>query len=95
MFGLIKVYKQADGGKKKQRRQKRKREGGSVLCGWMEKKLHKMTTYYIILPQNALWRIRPIIYLWVYLLERERQGDPGRVRACNCEQYLGLRLRGV
>lgn len=28
MFGLIKVYKQADGGKKKQRRQKRKRERG-------------------------------------------------------------------
>lgn len=31
MFGLIKVYKQADGGKKKQRRQKRKREGGECI----------------------------------------------------------------
>lgn len=32
MFGLIKVYKQADGGKKKQRRQKRKRERGGGEC---------------------------------------------------------------
>lgn len=31
MFGLIKVYKQADGGKKKQRRQKKKREGGECI----------------------------------------------------------------
>lgn len=63
MFGLIKVYKQADGGKRNKEGRKERERGGSVLCGWMEKKLHKMTTYYIILPQNALWRIRPIIYL--------------------------------
>lgn len=35
MFGLIKVYKQADRGKKKQRRQKRKREGGECIV-WVD-----------------------------------------------------------
>lgn len=84
------------------KKERQKGRGGSVLL-WVEKKLFVNTTmYYIVFPENGLWRIYAIMFLHcecvceLYELEKEREilQKMKTVSACKCEQYFGLGLRG-